>query len=182
MGRDKAMLPLDGAALVQRVADRVARAAGCVTLIGDPAKYGHLGHPVSPDLLPDCGPLGGICTALSITASDWNLVLACDMPDIDAQFLQSLLETAERLTVDCLLPTGESGLPEPLCAVYHRRALPHIRRALESGVRKVVDGLAGLRVELLPVPGSAQFRNINTPQEWIAYRDAQMDKTHGRPE
>ena len=179
MGRDKALLPLDGAALIERVAERVALAAGNVTLISDPARYGHLGHPVSPDLLPGRGPLGGICTALSITQSDWNLVVACDMPDLEPQFLRSLLDTAERGGADCLLPAGDSGLAEPLCAVYHRRALPHIRRALESGTRKVLDGLAGLRVELLPVPGAAQFRNINTPQEWTDYQDSQTGKTRG---
>ena len=38
-----------------------------------------------------------------------------------------------------------------------------IQRALESGVRKVLDGLAGLRIEVLQVSGPGPFRNINTP-------------------
>ena len=80
-------------------------------LIGDPRKYGHLGYPVLPDRRPGAGPLGGIESALSYTTADWNLVLACDMPAISAEFLRGLLEAAERVNADALVPEGPSGLP-----------------------------------------------------------------------
>lgn len=147
MGRDKALLPYRGATLVEHIASIVVAAAGSATLVGDPGKYGHLGYPVVPDALPRAGPLAGICTALATSGADWNLVVACDIPAVSASFLKDLLEAAERSGTDCLLPAGPSGRPEPLCAVYHRRALPAIRGALEQGVRKVLEGLAGLTVQ-----------------------------------
>ncbi|HLY19477.1 MAG TPA: molybdenum cofactor guanylyltransferase [Bryobacteraceae bacterium] len=170
MGRDKALLPFRGGALAAHVAAAVATAAGSVTLIGDPVKYGHLGYTVLPDGTPGAGPLGGIETALSRTFADWNLVLACDMPAVPAEFLRDLLDAAERLDAAVLVPAGPSGRPEPLTAVYHRRCAGHLRRALDAGVRKVMDALAGLDVRIQTVDDGAWFENLNTPGEWAGYR------------
>ena len=169
MGRDKALLPFHGGALVSHVAATVAAAAGSVALIGDPQKYGHLGYTVLPDHSPGAGPAGGIETALSQTAADWNLVLACDMPAIPVEFLRGLLDAAELLNADALLPAGPSGRLEPLCAVYHRRCLQTLHCALEAGVRKVTDAMAGLGVARFPVDNAACFENLNTPEEWACY-------------
>jgi molybdopterin-guanine dinucleotide biosynthesis protein A len=172
MGRDKALLPFRGSALASHVAATVATAAGSVTLIGDPRKYGHLGYVVLPDRSPGAGPVGGIESALSHTAADWNLVLACDMPAIPAEFLRGLLDAAERLNPDALVPVGPSGRPEPLCAVYHRRCLETLHHALETGVRKITDALAGLEVLRFAIDDAACFENVNTPEEWRFYHDA----------
>jgi len=169
MGRDKALLPFRGGALAAYVAATVAAAAGSAVLIGDPQKYGHLGYPAIPDRTPGAGPLGGIETALSCTAADWNLVLACDMPAVSADFLRELLDAGERCGADALVPAGPSGRLEPLCAVYHRRAAAALRRALDRGVRKVTEALAGLDAAPWPVIDSACFANLNTPEEWVGY-------------
>lgn len=171
MGRDKALLPFHGGALAGHVAATVAAAAGSVILIGDPQKYGHLGYPVLADRKPGVGPVGGIESALSYTTADWNLVLACDMPGISAEFLRGLLDAAERAGADVLAPAGPSGRLEPLSAVYHRRCRETLGRALEAGVRKVTDALAGLEVARLPVDNAACFENLNTPEEWARYYD-----------
>jgi molybdopterin-guanine dinucleotide biosynthesis protein A len=169
MGRDKALLPFRGATLVEHIAASVAAAADSVTLVGNPEVYRHLGYPVIADGIPDAGPLAGIQAALTASQADWNLIVACDMPRISAGFLSELLKAAEKSNADGLIPAGPSGLPEPLCAVYHRRCLPAISRALDRHVRKVMDGLAGLQLEIWRVPQSYWFRNLNTPREWTAY-------------
>ncbi len=176
MGRDKARLDLNGRTLVSHVADVVIAATGGVTLIGDPGRYSDLGYAVVPDVYSGIGPLGGIQAALAISRSEWNLIVACDMPDLEAAFLRQLVEAATVNQPDCLLPAGPDGRPEPLCGVYHRRSLPTIRRALEEGVRKVLDGLAGLYVEVLRIPGG-RFRNVNTPDDWLEYKRTQVGKT-----
>jgi len=170
MGRNKALLPFGEGVLVAHVARVVAEAAGSAVLIGAPETYTHLGYPVIADHTPGVGPLGGIETALSCTAADWNLVLACDMPDVSAAFLRDLLDAAEDLGVDALIPAGPSGRPEPLSAVYHRRLAGPVRQALDAGVRKVMDALAGCRVHIRMVNDAAWFRNLNTPEEWDSYR------------
>jgi len=169
MGTDKANLPFRGGALVEHVAAAVAEAAGNVTLVGPPERYRGLDLPVIPDRAAGLGPLGGIHTALSASPADWNLIVACDLPVVSAKFLEMLMEAAEESGGDCLLPAGPSGRPEPLCAVYHSRCLPAIGAALDRDIRKVTDGLAGLRIVHRSVPESFWFRNVNTPEDWNQY-------------
>jgi molybdopterin-guanine dinucleotide biosynthesis protein A len=172
MGRDKARLPFHGKTLVEHVASTVADAAGSVTLVGAPERYASLGFPMLADNRTGAGPLAGIHTALASSPAAWNLIVACDMPGISAPFLRSLLAAAESSEADCLLPAGPSGLPEPLCAVYHSRCLEVIGAALDRNVRKITDALAGLRIAAWSTPESRWFRNVNTPEEWTKY-------THG---
>ena len=169
MGRDKARLPIAGGTLVERVAHAVSAAAGSVTLVGAPERYGGLGFRVLADTRLAAGPLAGIHTALSASPAYWNLIVACDMPGISASFLRSLLDAAEASAADCLRPAGPSGFPEPLCAVYHTRCAETIGAALDRNVRKVTDGLAGLRVATWCVAEGGWFRNVNTPEEWAQY-------------
>ena len=169
MGRDKAYLPFSGEPLASRVAQTVKNAAGSVTLVGSPERYGELGYPVTADLYPGEGPLGGIVTALRHSKAEWNLMVACDLPGLTTEFLQELLDTAERKPLDLLIPKTEHGRLEPLCAVYHRNALAELERAFAGGTRKVTAAFEGLRVETYPVRESAHFQNLNTPEDWARY-------------
>ena len=85
MGRDKAGLPLLGRTLVEHVAAAVAEAAGSVTLIGPPGRYSSLDFPIIADWRPGLGPLGGIHTALTHSPAVWNLIAACDLPQISGE-------------------------------------------------------------------------------------------------
>jgi molybdenum cofactor guanylyltransferase len=169
MGLDKARLPFHGGHLAEFVARAVEAAAGSAVLVGDPALYGDFGYQVVADLYPGEGPLGGILTALDHTRADWNLVVACDMPGLSAGFLSRILDAAEQRGRAVLMPAGPSGHPEPLCAVYNRRARPEIEAAFGRGERKITASLAGLGVEILAVAEVAEFQNVNTPDEWADY-------------
>lgn len=168
MGRNKALLPFRGATLVEHVAEIVRQAAGSVTLIGDPLQLGHLGLPVVPDQLLASGPAGGIYTVLSLTSNDWNLIAGCDMPAITADMLRDLLRRAARAPVDCVAAAGPGGEPEPLCAVYHRRCLPAVARAIQEKRLKMKNLLAELDIELMLADPSA-IANVNTPAEWAEF-------------
>jgi molybdopterin-guanine dinucleotide biosynthesis protein A len=162
MGRDKALLPFRGSTLAQWIARQVAAAAGSATLVGNIA----LGI---PDLYPGEGPLGGILTALEHTSAELNLIVACDMPHVETPLLRCLLEAARESDADVLLPRGPSGLVEPLCAVYQRRALLELRTRFDRGTRKITAGLEGLAVVTLKVAEVTQFQNLNTPEDWAVH-------------
>jgi molybdopterin-guanine dinucleotide biosynthesis protein A len=169
MGRDKALLPYRGGALVESVARAVKLAAGSVTLVGHPRRYRRLGLAAIADAYPRQGPLGGILTALGHTSADWNLVTACDMPGLSVRFLRMLLEEAERSGEDALIAAGPSGRLEPLCAAYHRRSRPALEAAFEHGVRKALAALEEVRLAIFPVSQVTPFQNVNTPEEWARY-------------
>jgi molybdopterin-guanine dinucleotide biosynthesis protein A len=171
MGREKALLPYRGGVLAEYVARAVKLAAGSAVLVGSPSRLGALGYPILPDIYPGEGPLGGILSALQLQhdRADWNMIVACDMPEISAGFLSGLLDAAEREDADVLIPAGPSGLLEPLCAVYHRRSRQALYSAFAAGIRKVTDAFSGLRIAVFPCPELTPFQNVNTPEDWAGY-------------
>jgi len=164
MGRDKALLPLDGSTLVERVASRVLVAAGNVTLIGSPDRYGGLGYPVVADHVEECGPLGGVFTALTVTRADWNLIVACDMPGLTVEFCTSLI-AARTADADCVVPRTATGL-DPLCALYHRRCRVAADAAIRRNLFKMQTFVSNLRTIAWPVSDPSPLQNVNTPEEW----------------
>lgn len=165
MGRDKAFLPLEGSTLIEQIAARVLHATGAVTLVGPREPYRRLGYPMIEDRVKGCGPLGGVYSALSITQADWNLILACDMPGITTDLLETLLRTAEATGSDCVVPETAAGL-HPLCAVYHRRCRDLAGAAIARNALKMHDFVSSLRGVKWPISDASLLANTNTPEEW----------------
>jgi molybdopterin-guanine dinucleotide biosynthesis protein A len=172
MGRDKALLPLGGRTLLEHVAAQVRAAAGSVTVVGPPERYGRLGLTVVPDVIAGCGPLGGILTALTRSPAEWNLIVACDLPGVTTARLRNLLGAAEQTEADCLMPVGAGGRPEPLCAVWRRTCLPAVQRAVREGRYKVTEALTALMVAPYWVAEPGWLVNVNTPEDWAAWEAA----------
>jgi molybdenum cofactor guanylyltransferase len=166
MGRDKALLPYRGTTLVGHIAGLIQQSVGRVAVVGDPERYRSLGYPVHADRVPFCGPLGGIYTALSVTAQDWNLVVACDMPLLSADVFGTLLAACSRSSAGCVAAAGPAGELEPLCAIYHRRCRPVLERAIREERFRMRDWMSQLEAEPVAVDASA-LANINTPAEWV---------------
>jgi molybdopterin-guanine dinucleotide biosynthesis protein A len=190
MGVDKGLLEIAGVPMIARAARLVESAVGSpVVLVGTPEKYRGLGLRAIADDWPGCGPLGGIATALRASGAEWNLIVACDLPYLTREWLQYLLQRAcdsaeEAVVARHLTPANRRGA-EPLCAMYHKGGEPELRRALQRGVRKVTDGLAELRVEMIEPAkwkgfdsDGLLFKNVNTPAD---YEEAEA-KFAGRAE
>jgi molybdopterin-guanine dinucleotide biosynthesis protein A len=178
MGVDKGLLEIAGVPMIVRATRLVESVVGAPgVVVGTPEKYRGLGLRALADDWPGCGPLGGIATALRASEADWNLIVACDLPYLTREWLEYLLQRARDSEAEAvvpmnLVPASKRGA-EPLCAMYHTGGGPAIRRALERDVRKVTDGLAELRVEVIELAewkgfdsGGLLFKNVNTPADY----------------
>lgn len=169
MGRDKALLPYGSKTVFEHVAEQVRNATGRVTLVGDPVKYRRFGYPVLPDSVPDCGPLGGIYTALAAQQAEWNLIVACDMIRVCTSELQAILEQTNHAR-ECVLPIARDGRSQPLCAAYHRSCLRKIEAALKDKHYRVSDLVEKLSCTAVTSSNAELFANINSPSDWERFR------------
>lgn len=169
MGRDKALLPLGGEPMAARVARIAAEAAGRVFLVGPASRYGHLGFPCLEERFPGLGPLSGLDAALRSGEADWCLLLACDMPGLDAASLRSLLDTAENCACDAVITTSAGGRTEPLCAAYHARLAPLAEQNIREGKLALHELLPLIRWAPFPAPHAGFAANLNTPEEWAQW-------------
>jgi molybdopterin-guanine dinucleotide biosynthesis protein A len=168
MGRDKAVLPWRGATLVENIAELVASVAGSATIVGPADRYQALGLSVLPDLRPGLGPLSGLETALTASTSEWNLVLACDLINVDRALLVCLFDRAEASNADVTVARDASGFVHPLCAVYNRRCLAAASAALDRHELRLLTLIDTLNAAF--VDTTQPLLNVNTPEEWLAAR------------
>jgi molybdenum cofactor guanylyltransferase len=153
-GTDKALAKLGGIPMLEYMIDLLIKVTGDAFIVGGTREQ-HQGFDVDiiADRWPREGPLGGIVTALDVTAKSpgkpkWNLVVSCDMPFLTQDWLAYLVQRALASEAQVILAHSAYG-PEPLCACWRTDAVDTLRAAFESGVRRVNQGIALLRAEVL---------------------------------
>jgi molybdopterin-guanine dinucleotide biosynthesis protein A len=175
MGTDKPSVVLDGQTLLERALALLGTVVSSASIVGNREKLGRFGHVVE-DEFPDHGPLGGIHAALRSSTADLNLVLAVDMPFVEARFLQHLIAKARRGNAVVTVPRAD-GAWQPLCAVYRKPFVELAERALHAGKNKIDPLFVQCDVQVLDEDeltksgfSIGMFRNLNTPEELDAAR------------
>lgn len=157
MGRDKALLPLGGVPMAERVARACEEAgASAVAFGGELPGLAALGRPVLADEHADTGPLAGIAVALDWSPAPWCLIVSCDLVAPDPSTLRAVAAARTRAgTVRAVVPVVD-GVPQVLHALWSRDALPAVVEALAAGERAPRAVLAALpTLELHDLPAAA---------------------------
>jgi len=156
-GRDKSALLVDGRTIRERQIE-------ALTPITDDLQI------VVADIVPGCGPLGGLHAALTAARHDTLLLLAGDMPYVTTAFAAYLLSLAGG--VDAVVPQSERGY-HPLCAVYTSACLPSVAARLANRRLTLRGLLDDLRTRVVPVEEIRRFgdpdrllANVNTPADF----------------
>ena len=176
MGRDKALLELDGKPLIRWVIERVNRICPEVLVAsGETERYAGLGARVVTDRFPGVGVLGGLHAGLDAASHELVLAVGCDMPFLNSKLLRAFIDWVEGYDV-AVLRRGE--WVDPLHAAYRRTCLPAMEAAIRAGRRRVISFFPQVRVrhvsdaEVVAIdPHLRSFRNVNTPADWEAARD-----------
>lgn len=166
MGRDKAGLTWAGESLAARAAGLLAAVCDPVVLVGDTDGTPVPGARVLVDRRPAEGPLAGLETALEAAAGAAVLLLACDLPAVDAPLLARLARCGPRFGAAGpeARVAAAAGRLQPLCALYSATCAPVVRDTLDGGERAVHRMLRSVRVT--PVEAGDRLVNINTPEDW----------------
>ncbi len=185
MGRDKALLRLGGATLLERAVG-VVRTAGGEPLIvaADRPGYGSAGArrvDETAEGAAACGPLAALRHGLRACGTPSVVALACDLPLVPAALLRHL--AAEVARYDAVVPRAAGEL-QVLAAAYAARCLPALDRCLEEGRYSVHGFVAEVRVKFLdagdlePFGGEEIFLNVNAPED-LARAEALLARRAG---
>jgi molybdenum cofactor guanylyltransferase len=169
MGRDKAFLEIDGVPLWKRQIAILQELSTDEIFISGPAREEWTQWQTVPDAQTGAGPLGGIVACLRRCAHSHLLMLAVDLPRMNAAFLSSLLRACDAETG--VVPRLDDHF-EPLAAVYPRCCLPMAERCLREGcfalrefvARTIAEGL--LRERPVALSERDFFLNANTPADF----------------
>ena len=168
MGRDKALLEVGGRALavVAATALRTAGAAEVLAVGGDVAGLSSLGLDVVADTHPGAGPLGGILTALEAAGSEEVVVLACDLPGVDATSVYLVLRALRADPTAAVAWPEHDGRLHVLHAAWRRSlALPVLEAAFASGERSVRRAASTLSAVTVAGVAGGALLNVNRPED-----------------
>lgn len=168
MGTDKGMLVVDGKNIVERTIAVLRPLVNEIIVISNGNNYDYLGLSVYNDIIPACGPMGGIYTALNFSKTDRILVVSCDMPFVSESILTALVNSSNGGEV--VIPEHGEGELEPLCAIYSKSCFDKFAELLRSGNWKMKDSLQYFKVNKVVFPqdevSPRYFMNVNTPSEY----------------
>ncbi|MNW48080.1 putative molybdenum cofactor guanylyltransferase [compost metagenome] len=191
MGRNKAMLPLAGVPVIERLIGQLEQVVGHIVIAGgNNDTYGHLGVEVVHDVFPEKGPLSGLHAGLTACSTLWSLVVACDMPFADQRVFWQIAESAANAESDQgsdkkgetdkkrteAIVASVGGRLHPLLGAYRRSVLPGLSQELINGNLKMTKWVESLQVEYVDekilcastglTPELLQF-NMNKPDDYL---------------
>jgi molybdopterin-guanine dinucleotide biosynthesis protein A len=118
------------------------------------------------------GPIAGISAALAEQPDAAWLVLACDLPFLDAPTLAQLITARDPARDATAFRSSHDGLPEPLCAIYEPRAREAIAAHIAGGRNCPRKFLINANTRLLDQPNPRALDNVNTVAEYGAAMSA----------
>jgi len=137
-----------------------------------------IGYPklrIVTDTYPGKGPLGGIYTGLAASDSFYNLVVACDMPFLNQNLLDCMIQISA--SFDLVVPRL-GNMVEPLHAVYSKGCLAPIEGLLKQGNLKIHELFTLVRVRYVEAreinkfdPKHLSFFNVNTEADLETARE-----------
>ncbi len=121
---------------------------------------------VVEDIFPGQGSLGGIYTGLVTSKSFYNLVVAADMPFLNASLLRYMINAADGF--DFILPRIDDFY-EPLHAIYSKNCTAPTKSLLDKGNKVIVELFEYVKVRFIDTeeidrfdPKHLSFFNVNT--------------------
>lgn len=184
MGRDKALIVVDGRPLAVRVADALAAAGAdpVVAVGGDLVALRSAGLAAVPDLEAGGGPVGGIVTALGAAATGRPparrgepagpgadgivFVGACDLIDPSADAVVAVVAALAADPAADVAVALVDGRRQWVHAAWRRRAGEPLAAAFAAGDRAVHGAVAAAGLRVVDVPlGREAAADADTPAD-----------------
>jgi molybdopterin-guanine dinucleotide biosynthesis protein MobB len=163
LGFNKALLPFQGKPVIERMLETLSPIVSSIKIIANnPADYQFLNIETVPDIRPGCGPLSGIHTALSLSNTEYVLIVSCDLPLLTASTLGPLLLKYPGYDITMF----KHKLFEPLCAVYRRTCLPALEELIDHGEYRIIDLFPALNTRIIRIDQSDEFQSMNTKEDY----------------
>jgi len=171
MRRDKAALAYAGRSQLERAYELLALHVERVFVsvradqANDPVR---LRYERIVDRHENLGPIAGILAAQAEHPQVAWLVLAVDLPLLDAATLEHLVWARRPERPATAYRSSHDGLPEPLCAIYEPASRAALEAYVAAGRNCPRKFLLQSGAALLDEPNPCALDNVNTPEEYGA--------------
>ncbi len=181
-GSDKAEMVIKGKGVLEALIDNFSEVCQKTIVVSNTQRTisDHPDVRVVEDVIRNIGPLGGIHAGLLASDTQYNLVLACDMPFINIGFVKYMISLVEPEDM-AIIPMINNWV-EPLCGIYAKGCSNEIeelistsmvesqgKKAREFCILRLLDRVRARYIEEEAIrrfdPQLHMFFNINTLQD-----------------
>ncbi len=117
------------------------------------------------DVFLGLGPFGAICSAFQSNPNVAWLVIATDLPFLDQNIIQLLLEKRDPSKIATAVQGNSKQFPEPLITIWEPKSYPVLLNYLAQGISCPRKILINSNVKIVEIDDTF-IRNINTLDEF----------------
>ncbi|GAB3919244.1 NTP transferase domain-containing protein [Mucilaginibacter boryungensis] len=118
-----------------------------------------------PDTFTGMGPFGAILSAFREQPEKAWLVVACDLPLLDKDTLDYLVNQRDTSAIATAFKNSYDGFPEPLITIWEPKSYPVLLSFLAQGYSCPRKVLINSPINILQAPNPEALTNVNTPEE-----------------
>ncbi len=175
IGLNKAFLEISGKKIIERTLLLFKELfEETIIVTKDPLIYEDLDVRITTDVQDITGSLMGVYSGLLSSTSEFNFVVACDMPLINADIVRFLINKSSQY--DAVVPFCQGRL-QPLHAVYSKRCIKPLEDLISSGqmrITRLFEKIKTKRVDEEELkqfdPDFKSFININTKEDLLNFK------------
>jgi len=167
MGTDKALLEINDKSLLSHTVKLCQSVCNQILISSGNAMHDVEGILRIPDVIEDCGPMGGIYSCLKHAVNDWSFVISVDAAFVTSDFVKFLSEHVENF--DAVVPVHHTG-KEPLIALYNKKCIEVLKGSLDLADYKMHHFLEIINTNFVDSNHWIDkyprlFHNINSPKD-----------------
>ena len=172
MGTDKGFLMLNNKPFVQYSIDAVKPLVSEIIIVSDNSDYDVFRLKRINDITKDAGPVSGIYSGLEASKTEYNLILSCDIPFINSEVLQKLIDAVDEPSE--IIQAQSEGKTMPLIALYKRTIKDKFKSFLEQDERRLRVAIEACQYKNVVLDEAHQNStlNVNTKEDFKQIEDA----------
>lgn len=180
IGENKALLKVGDKTIIEIIAHKIINVFSEVFIsANDNSIYSFLNLPIINDIYKNYGPLSGIHAALINSKTDKNFFISCDLPLINSDSINYIIEQSKSFQITIPLI---KGYPLYVCGVYSKNILNSIEKLLKDrsqnaslkNLTKEVD-TNFINIEKEKFYNENIFINMNTKDDFELVRKIFLD-------
>jgi len=128
------------------------------------------------DTFSEIGPLSGVLSAFKSRPNEAWLVVACDMPFLDADCFEFLIQSRNADRIATAYQNPDDNLPEPLITIWEPKSYPILIDYLASGNTSLRKVLMNNDIVIIKPLKPETLLNVNTPEDLLRAREIHKNR------
>lgn len=167
MGYEKGLVLFNGKPMIEYSISVFSQLCNELIICSNHSCYNYLGYKVVPDIVPDCGPVGGLYSGLMVSHNELNLIAPCDAPFITIELYTYLLQNINKN--NAVIPSIDGEI-NPLFGIYSSKCISLIQLLLLDNKYKMLRVVEELGAKIIAIKNNPEvFININTYEDLIKF-------------